>query len=128
MGLFDRFFKKSEPDSVSRDYQNVDPYLAQPQFYQDQDIKTFGSFALTEGTLTLLPHAPETSYAVDGQSISDYRLALISTSRDDLIGIVDFQAALLLLREMAVQTTDTHLLLPPLSLEELEHIATKATA
>ncbi|MFA9413670.1 MULTISPECIES: DUF4299 family protein [unclassified Streptococcus] len=102
MGLFDRFFKKSEPDSVSRDYQNVDPYLAQPQFYQDQDSKTFGSFALTEGTLTLLPHAPETSYAVDGQSISDYRLALISTSRDDLIGIIDFQAALLLLREMAV--------------------------
>lgn len=126
MGLFSRFFKKPEPNLPTADEQHVEPYLAQPQFYQDQDGKTFGSFALTEGTLTLLPYAPETSYAVDGQTISDYRLALISTSRDDLIGIVDFQAALPLLREMAVQTTDTHLLLLPLSLEQLERIATKA--
>lgn len=116
MGLFDGFFKKKEaPQAVLDGYAPVEPYVAEPQFYQDQAGNPFGSFALTEETLTLLPKHPHGQYAIGGEPVTDFRLALVSTTLDDMVGILAYEDALPGLRELAVQETATHFLLPSLS-------------
>lgn len=124
MGLFDRFFKKKDQASAAPEgYVPVQPYVAQPQFYQDQSGSPFGSFALTEDTLTLLPKNPHGQYAIGGEPVTDFRLALISTSLDDMVGVLDYGDALPALEALAVQETETYFLLPPLTLEQLQELA-----
>lgn len=121
MGLFERLFKKKEaPQAVPEGYRPVQPYVAEPQFYQDQAGNPFGSFALTEETLTLLPKNPHGQYVIGGEAVTDFRLALISTTQDDMVGVLVYDDVLPILVDLAVQETETHLLLPPLSLEELQ--------
>lgn len=124
MGLFDRFFKKQEaPQAVPDGYAPVQPYVAEPQFYHDQAGNPFASFALTEDTLTLLPKPPHGQYAIDGEAVTDFRVVLISTTLDDVVGMLAYEDALPDLRKLAVQETATHFLLPPLTLEQLQELA-----
>ena len=114
MGLFDKF-KKNET-SV---WDNA--YKANPQFYAKDDGSPFGAFALTEGTETILPKKP--NYAVDGNVISDYRLMLVSTTKDAVIGDIDYFVALSKLDNYKLDENDDSILLRGLSLEELEGLA-----
>ena len=74
MGLFDKFKKETTGDRWNN------AYIANPHFYAKPDGTPFGAFALTEGTDTVLPKAPK--YAVDSKVITDYRLMLVSTTKD----------------------------------------------
>lgn len=111
MGLFDKF-KKKENSS----WDNA--YKANPQFYTKDDGKPFGAFALTEGTETILQKSP--NYAIDGNTITDYRLMLVSTTKDSIIGDIDYSTALSKLDSYKLDENDDSILIKGLSLEELE--------
>ena len=111
MGLFDKFKKKEDSG-----WDNA--YKANPQFYAKDDGKPFGAFALTEATETILPKAP--NYAVEGNTITEYKLMLVSTTKNSVIGDLDYFVALSKLDNYKLDENDESILLRELSLEELE--------
>ena len=111
MGLFDKFKKKE-----SNAWDNA--YKANPQFYAKDDGNPFGAFALTEGTETILPKAP--NYAVEGNTITEYRLMLVSTTKDAVIGDMDYSIALSKLDNYKLDEAADSILLRGLSLDEME--------
>ena len=117
MGLFDKLKKK---DSSSWD----NAYKANPKFYAKDDGSPFGAFALTEGTETFLPKSP--NYAVDGNPINEYRIMLVSTTTDAVIGDIDYYIALSKLEDYKLDETNDSILIRGLSLEELEGITSIA--
>ena len=113
MGLFDKFKKKE-----TNGWENA--YKANPQFYAKDDGKSFGTFALTEGTETILPKSP--NYAIDGNTITDYRLMLVSTTKEAVIRDMDYSIALSKLDNYKLDEAADSILIRGLSLDELEDL------
>ena len=97
-----------------------EPYVANPHFYAGSDGKPFGAFALTEGTDTVLPKAPR--YAVDGEVVTVWRLCLVSTTEDSMIGDADYFEALEKLKKYAYAQDEKTITVRALTLEELKGI------
>ena len=117
MGLFSKF--KKEKTAV--DWSNA--YTATPKFYAKPDGSPFGAIALTEGTETILPKMPQNEYAVDGKRVADWKMVLVSTTKDDIIGDCDYQKALKKLEKHTLDSNENTILIKGLSLGELEAIA-----
>lgn len=117
MGLFS-MFKKEKP---SADWNNA--YKAAPRFYKDTDGTLFGAIGLTEGTDTILPKTPQKAYAVNGKPVPVWKMVLISTTKDDIIGDCDYFAALERLQDHILDSKADAVLLRGLSLRELEALS-----
>lgn len=114
MGFFDKFKGKKETVNWN------DAYEANPKFYGKPDGSPFGAIALTEGTKTILPKNPQSEYLVDGKAVSEWKLMLISTSKDAIIGDTDYFVALKKIERYSLDTTKNAILIKELSLAELE--------
>ncbi|MGX8774949.1 MAG: hypothetical protein ACSW8G_07840 [Bacillota bacterium] len=110
MGLFG---KKKEETNI---WENA--YRANPQFYATPEGNPFCAFALTEGADTVLPRGPR--YSVSGKELTDYRLMLISITKDGMIGDAEYFEALGRLEKYIVDSNEKEILVRGLSLEELE--------
>ena len=89
MGLFDKLKGKKE----TVDWSNA--YTATPKFYGKPDGTPFGAIALTEGTETVLPKTPQNKYRVDGKVVSEWKLVLVSITKDTIIGDADYFTVML---------------------------------
>lgn len=116
MGLFDKFRKEKPVIDWSQ------AHAAEPKFYRGPDGAPFGAMALTEGTETVLPKAPQKGYAVDGKPVSDWRMVVISTTKDAVIGDCEYFSALKKLTPYILDDKDDNVLVKGLSLSELESI------
>lgn len=115
MGLFDKFKKnesKAKWDSA---------FKANAKFYEKPDGTAFCAFALTEGAETILPKAPR--YTVDGRELLEYKLILVSTSKDSVIGECNFFDAIKKLESFKLDSDDDNILVKGLSLSELEGLS-----
>ena len=114
MGLFDKFKKnKSGVDWNSA-------YKANPHFYSKPDGNPFCAFALTEDTETILPKAPH--YAVEGRELSEYKLVLVNTTKDGIIGECDYFDAINKLESIKLDSDNDNILVKGLSLSELAEL------
>ena len=77
MGLFDRFKGKKTVDWSAA-------YTAEPKFYGRPDGTPFGAIALTEGTETVLPTAPQAAYQVDGHEYTPSIKRLVSQAGEPI--------------------------------------------
>ncbi len=116
MGLFSKF--KKEKTSV--DWSNA--YTATPKFYVKLDDSSFGAIALTEGTETILPKMPQSEYAVDGKQVANWKMVLVSTTKDNIIGGCDYFRSLKKLEKYTLDFNENNILIKGLSLDELETI------
>ena len=116
MGLFDKLKGKKESVDWS------DAYNATPKFYGKPDGSPFGAIALTEGTKTVLPKNPQLEYIVDGKSVAEWKLVLVSISKDTIIGDVDYFVALKKVEQYSLDTNKNAILVKELSLVELESL------
>lgn len=116
MGLFSKFRKEKAAVDWS------DAYIAAPKFYAKPDGSPFGALALTEGTKTILPKMPQSEYAVDGKPVTDWKVVLVSTTRDGIIGDCDYFEALRKLEKYIVDFNEKSVLIKELSLSKLETI------
>ena len=114
-------FHKARAEKPPVDWRRA--YFAAPKFYGKPDGALFGAIALTEGTETVLPKAPQKEYAVDGKPVADWKIVLVSTTKDCVIGDSDYFCALAKLKNYVQDTNDDAVLIRALSLEELEAIA-----
>ena len=116
MGLFDKLKGKKENVDWS------DAYNATPKFYGKPDGSPFGAIALTEGTKTALPKKPQLEYKVNGQPVAEWKLVLVSTSKDTIIGDTDYFTALKKVEPYSLDTNKNAILVKELSLAELESL------
>lgn len=116
MGLFDKL--KGKKESVDQS----DAYNATPKFYGKPDGSPFGAIALTEGTKTVLPKNPQLEYKVDGKLVSEWKLVLVSTSKETIIGDTDYFVALKKVEKYSLDTNKNAILVKELSLAELESL------
>ena len=87
MGLFDKFKKKE-----NNNWENA--YIGKPNFYNGKDSKPFGAFALTEGTLTSFPKNPRLLYKVNNTEVDEWKLMLVSTTNNGVLGDIDYYEAI----------------------------------
>ena len=114
MGLFDNFKKDNNWN---------DAYKANVEFFRKDDDKPFGVFTLTENTKTILPKNPH--HLVDGKEINEYKLMIVSITKNDVIADLDYFNALNKLDDFIIDSNDNEILVKGLSLEELELLISK---
>lgn len=112
MGLFDKLKGKK-----AINWENA--YKAQPQFYKKPDGEPFGALALTEGTKTILPEVSKLNYEIDSKMITTWKLVLVSTTKDTIIGYLDYSSALKALEPYVLDSKNDSLLIKALSLDEM---------
>lgn len=115
MELFDKFKKKE-----NNDWENA--YVGNPNFYNGKDGKPFGVFALTEGTLTSFPKNPKLLYKVDNIEVDEWKLMLVSTTNNVILGDIDYYDAIKKLMKYVIDENDNNILIKELSLEELNEV------
>lgn len=116
MGLFDKLKGKKESVDWS------DAYNATPKFYGKPNGSPFGAIALTEGTKTALPKNPQLEYKVNGKLVAEWKLVLVSISKDTIIGDVDYFVALKKVEQYSLNANKNAILVKELSLAELESL------
>ena len=115
MGLFDKFKKKENSDWANA-------YVGNPNFYNGKDGKPFGAFALTEGTLTSFPKDPKLLYKVDNAEVAEWKLMLVSTTNNKVLGDLDYYEAINKLMKFVIDKKDNNILIRVLSPEELNEV------
>ena len=65
-----------------------------------------------------MPKAPH--YAVEGRELSEYKLVLVSTTKDGIIGECDYFDAINKLESIKLDSDNDNILVKGLSLSELE--------
>lgn len=116
MGLFDKVKGKKE----IVDWSNA--YVATPKFYGKPDGTPFGAIALTEGTETVLPKLPQNEYRVGGKVVSEWKLVLVSTTKDAIIRDIDYFTALKSVEKYSLDAKEESILVRGLTLSELESL------
>ena len=112
------FFERLKAKKPAADWN--DAYVAAPKFYRDASGSPFGVIALTEGTETVLPRNPQAEYRVDGKTVENWRMVLISTTKDAIVGDADYQTALRNAEKYALDRNQNSILVRGMSLSELE--------
>ena len=111
MGLFDKFKKEKN--------EWKDAYKGNPNFYNKNGGNPFGAFALTEDTLSSFPKNPKVLYKVDNKVVDEWKLMLVSTTKNSVLGDIDYYEAIKKLMKFAIADDDKNILIKGLSLEEL---------
>lgn len=113
MGLFNKKKKTVNWD---------DAYKAKPHFYKQSDGSVFGAMSLTEGVKTMFLKQPQIHFEVEGQRISQWRIALIDTTNDSMIGQMDYGTCLKKLQPYILAEDSNFILVRGLTLDELKSL------
>ena len=113
MGLFNKKKKTVNWD---------DAYKAKPHFYKQSDGSVFGAMSLTEGVKTMFLKQPQIHFEVEGQRISQWRIALINTTNDSMIGQLDYGTCLKKLQPYILAEDSNFILVRGLTLDELKSL------
>ena len=101
-------------------------YVAAPRYFKREDGTVFGAVAINEGIETILPLRPHELYHPDGLTLTGWRIVLYSKTKGEIIGEVDFFAAMQILQEYFIDGNDERVLLKALTLTELDALLRKA--
>ena len=113
MGLFN---KKKKIDVWD------DAYKAKPHFYKQSDGSVFGAMSLTKGVKTMFLKQPQIHFEVEGQRISQWRIALIDATNDSMIGQLDYGTCLKKLQPYILAEDSNFILVRGLTLDELKSL------
>ena len=64
----------------------------------------------------------QNEYAVDGKQVTDWKMVLVSTTKDNIIGECDYFSALKKLEKYILDFNENSILIRGLSLQKLENI------
>ena len=119
MGLLTKWKKTKEPI----DWSNA--YIAMPHFYSKPDGTPFGSFALTEETETVFPIKPQNTNTLDGKKITEWKIALISSTTQNVIDVSDYFEMIKKLDKYVIDSKKDSILVHGLSFEEMNCLIQK---
>ena len=120
MGFFDKLRGKQEPPAASdADWENA--FKASIKFFAKPGAPTLGVLTLTETVETILPKDPTGARAVNGQAADEWKLILVSTTRDySVIGMLPYAQAMMRLKPYIQGERDGLVLTRGLTLAQLE--------
>ena len=116
MGLFNKLNRNKEEKNMDN------AFVATPHSYANADKRVFGAIALTEGNCTILPLNPKEEYKVDGKKVDEWKMVLVSTTLDKIIGEVDYYSAIKKIKADACKKGKS-IIVDGLSLEKLMELA-----
>lgn len=116
MGLFNKLNRKKEEKNMDN------AFVVTPHFYANADKRVFGAIALTEGNCTILPLNPKEEYKVDGKKVDEWKMVLVSTTLDKIIGEVDYYSAIKKIKADACKKGKS-IIVDGLSLEKMMELA-----
>lgn len=125
MGLFDKFKGKKEPvpqEAKAPQERWDNAFRANVNFYGKEGEEPFGALVLTEGTETVLPKAPWEKYGLDGKPVADWKLVLVSITRQGIIGMADYAGSMVRLKPYLQDEREDTVLTKGLTLSQLETI------
>ena len=98
-------------------------YKANPKFFgSDSEEGTFGAIALSEATRTVLPKDPQKLFPYEGRTVSNWKTAYISLTKDEIIGDCDYYRTLSMIERYIIDSKDDYVLVRGLTLKELERL------
>ena len=97
-------------------------YTAKAKMFSMPDGTEFGGFAITEATRTILPKDPRTKFAADTNNKQDWRMVLVSLSKDSVLGDRDYYELISGFDKFILDSRDDEILIRGLSLKELEKL------
>lgn len=96
-------------------------YIANPKFYVDSDGIPFGAFALTENTVSVFPINPKNDYRIDGKSVDNWKMIVISTTTNSVLCEIDYFEAFKLLNEKyKIDSDENSILIKGILFDELK--------
>lgn len=120
MGIFNKFRKKEKDESG--ELKPAEVFNATPHFYSKPSGEIFGSFALTEDVITALPINPRETYKVEGKGVTEWQLCLVSITKDEIIGTLEYYEALNRLKNYSIGEKNGFLITNPLTLQEQQEL------
>ena len=97
-------------------------YKAEPKFYSDSEQVTFGALALTEATRTVLPTEPQKRFSLEGNTVSNWKMAFVSLTDGEIIGDGDYFQTLSGIERYILDSNQDSILVRGLTLKELERL------
>lgn len=121
----------NQPDDGEEESKEEDmwseAYNANPHVFEREDSTLMVNFTLTDTVDTVLPKEPEKLYAVDDKEITQWVLTFFSYDDEEVIGMLEYHAALQTLQEYVVEERGDYVLLRGLSIEEMKQVIAKLT-
>ncbi len=98
-----------------------DAYSASPRAYERNDGTILMGFALTEDTDSIFPILPEKQWAVQGKTIGEWMITMVSLSRPQggIIGQMEYHQAMERLEPFILEKNDNLALIRAMTHEEL---------
>jgi len=126
MGFFDKLRGKAEkpetangaPAASAANWEGA--FKATAQFYAKPGAPTLGALTLTETVETILPKDPTGLRAPNGQAAEEWELVLVSTTKQTVIGVLSYAAAMERLKPYIQGERDGLVLTRGLTLAQLE--------
>lgn len=133
MGIFDKFKKAGKPTEVTSaadtNKENIEfllknAYKANPKVYEKSDGTLLVGFALTEDTESLFPLVPEKQWALEGKTISEWIITMVSLTnpKGGIIGQMDYHEAIKRLEPFIITKIDNWALIKAMSHKELDDL------
>lgn len=132
MGLF--HFKKTEKSKTQghgadMNNQTIDrllqeAYRANPRVYEKEDGTLLVGFALTEDTDSLFPIVPEKQWALEGKTISEWIITMVSLTNPQggVIGQIEYHDAIKRLEPFIITKIDNWALIRAMTHAELSSL------
>lgn len=95
-------------------------YQANPRVYQNDNGGIIVAFALTETADSLFPLEPEKQWAIEDKKIDKWIISMVSITKDDVIGIIEYGEAMKRLKPYFLAEKDGWVLIRGLSYEEMD--------
>ena len=97
-------------------------FKASPKIYKSPEGRFVGAFALTEGVDTILPKNPLDTILVEGKKIKEWKIVMVSTSKDKVVKGEEFYRLMDFLKEYVIDEDEEYYLIKGLTLDEMERV------
>ena len=124
------FFKKKNSQTNSKltkpDIEKLlqEAYQANPKCYEKEDGTLLIGLALTEDTDSLFPIVPEEQWAIEGKTISEWIITMVSLTNPQggIIGQMEYHEAIKRLEPYILMKKDNWALIRAMTHEELDSL------
>ena len=124
------FFKKKNSQTNSKltkpDIEKLlqEAYPANPKCYEKEDGTLLIGLALTEDTDSLFPIVPEEQWAIEGKTISEWIITMVSLTNPQggIIGQMEYHEAIKRLEPFILMKKDNWALIRAMTHEELDSL------
>ncbi len=105
-------------DDLNRRWEEA--YRANPKVYEKEGEGLLVAFALTEDTDSLFPLVPEEQWAIEGMTIENWIISMVSITEERVIGQMEYHEAMKRLRPYIIASVENWALIRGMTHKEMD--------